>query len=143
MACSAITTTVPDIRLQKPATNAASAAKPKLRPSMLRAADGVADDDEGRGEQQERHRRERLLALGLVAAAGSSPAAASGAGSRCDSSPATAKPSASASSECTESDQINARTNASGDIDTGPTGTPTPELSQIGGPPASASLRKG
>ncbi len=66
MACSAITTTVPDIRLQKPATTAASAAKPKLRPSMRAAADGVADDDEGRGEHQERHRGQRLLALGLV-----------------------------------------------------------------------------
>ncbi len=66
MACSAITTTVPDIRLQKPATERGQRGKAEVAALDAAAADGVADDDEGRGEHQERHRGQRLLALALV-----------------------------------------------------------------------------
>ena len=66
MAWSAITTTVPDIRLQKPATMRRQRGEAEVAAFDAAAADGVADDDEGRGEHQERHGGERPVALGLV-----------------------------------------------------------------------------
>ncbi len=65
MACSASTTTLPDIRLQKPATMAAERGKAEVAALDAAAANGVAHDDEGRSENQKRHRCQRLPALRL------------------------------------------------------------------------------
>ena len=65
-AWSAITTTVPDIRLQKPGDERRQRGEAEVAALDAAAADGVADDDEGRGEHQERHGRQRPIAFGLV-----------------------------------------------------------------------------
>ena len=57
-ACNVITSTMPDIRLQKPAISVASEHEFEAAAFVLAAEQGVAHDQERRRQHQQRHRGE-------------------------------------------------------------------------------------